>query len=186
MECMGERNETREDYFQWLCETVGDCDGRQYSILLRDLHKKKFEIVVQRDENRVLDGIRLREDYIYENDWMNPTYLDSDSCSVLELLIAMAQRMNFELSDPYDSTDRTALYFWELIENLNLKAFDDESYDDLDGYYVVGCLLDDFIERRYRFSGKGGIFPLRHAHRDQRKTELWYQMQSYLEENYEY
>ena len=40
------------------------------------------------------------------------------------------------------------------------------------------------VERRYKRSGEGGLFPLKNAAKDQRKVEIWYQLSSYLLENY--
>ena len=44
-------------------------------------------------------------------------------------------------------------------------------------------ILNKFIDRTYRASGYGGLFPLRHSKEDQRKVEIWYQMAAYLIEN---
>jgi hypothetical protein len=45
-------------------------------------------------------------------------------------------------------------------------------------------ILEKVINRTYHSSGKGGLFPLKHAEKDQTEVELWYQMNTYLVENY--
>ena len=47
---------------------------------------------------------------------------------------------------------------------------------------------DDTFEDIYWLfqDGFGGLFPLKHAKKDQRKVEIWYQLQNWLMENYEF
>jgi len=42
------------------------------------------------------------------------------------------------------------------------------------------------ILRRYSKTGKGGLFPLKHPKKDQTEVEIWYQMQQYVMENFDY
>ena len=178
----------KEDYFNWLCEGVHiDQVERSYLLLARDLHAKKFYAVVPHDENRALDGIELREDYLGE---MNlPEYCCADidgDCSVFEMLIGLAKRIGFETRNPTDlrmKSDRVGYWFWEMIDNLGLMGFDDESYYELDGEDAVDDILEVLLRREYRSSGLGGLFPLRRASEDQRDVEIWYQMSAYLNEN---
>ena len=179
------RHEIEQDYFHWLCEMVHiNQEERTYKLVAKDLHRMAFIPVISRDENRALDGLNLRDQYL-ESEWYpNGTYIDGE-CSVFEMLIALAQRIDFQTSDAYsenDGTDRTAYWFWEMMDNLGLIAFDDDSYVDLDGQTYVERIVDDFIDREYDFNGNGGIFPLKHAEQDQRDVEIWYQMSAYLYE----
>lgn len=179
--------DTKRDYFNWLCDLVHiDQIERSYWILAKDLFRKEFIAIIEHDENRASDGIELREEYMREFD--PDGYLDLDEdCSVLEMMIALAKRMDFETSDPNDPNDvydTTSYWFWEMIENLGLIEFDDRSYVDLDGQTYVEWILDGLIDRQYESNGDGGLFPLRDAHEDQRHVEIWYQMSAYLMEHH--
>ena len=48
----------------------------------------------------------------------------------------------------------------------------------------IDDILDRWIERKFSRNGKGSPFPLKKPKKDQRKVELWYQMQGYICENY--
>lgn len=172
----------RQDYFEWLCDMVHlrDHNGKGYMILAKDLHKFIFNPILPMDENRADDGRELREEYarIY------CTYADNGPCTMLELLIGVAKRMDFELCDPYDSDSRVDIYFWELIENLGIHECSDDTYFDFDGWYEFKDVLNTLNGRTYKRNGKGGLFPLRYPKGDQRKVEIWYQMHAYLDENY--
>jgi hypothetical protein len=75
-------------------------------------------------------------------------------------------------------------WFWKMLENIGLNGCTDETYlDDWNDRYV-DQILEKIIERGYGRDGKGGLFPLKRARKDQRKVELWYQMSNYLVENY--
>jgi hypothetical protein len=65
-----------------------------------------------------------------------------------------------------------------MINNLDMDWLDPDD--------ILDC-IDRFLSRKYDYNGVGGIFPLRKgASEDQRNVEIWYQMQSYLMENYEF
>lgn len=172
----------RQDYFQWLCTRVelDGHDGRSYLILAKDLHKTIFIVTLDNDDNRAEDGRQLREDYaaLYGSCAME------GPCTVLELLIGIAERMDFELSDPYDDSPNTTAYFWELLCNLGIDDYDDDSYFSMNGWFHCKDILNRFMQRDYRRNGKGGLFPLRYPKGDQRCVEIWYQMHAYLQENY--
>lgn len=173
----------QQDYFHWLCEMVHiDQEERSYWLIAKDLHNRIFTPIIERDENRAMDGLELRDQFL-ENEWYSRGgEFENDECTVLEMLVALAQRMDFEMNNADDDYDRTAYWFWEMIDNLGLTDFDDESYIDLDGQTYVDKIIDDFVERNYDYNGAGGIFPLRYCDRDQRNVEIWYQMSAYLYE----
>ncbi len=129
-----------------------------------------------------MDGIELREEFLrqrptlrVDRDWME---LD---CSMLEMLIALARRADFE-------TDTGALeggvggWFWKFMDNVRLSQYTDEVITDR-SLGVIDSTLETINERTYRPNGRGGLFPLRKPHADQRDVELWYQLSAYLLEN---
>lgn len=176
-----------QDYFHWLCEIVhADMEDCSYWLLMRDLHHKVFTPIVERDENRALDGLELREEYLDDSNFPKYVSIDGD-CTLLEMMIALARRMDFETSDPYDldeTVDRTAYWFWEMMDNLGLTKYSDDAYGTLkdEATAYVDWAMDILVNRKYEPNGFGGLFPLEHCHENQCKVELWYQMHAYLNE----
>jgi hypothetical protein len=167
-----------EAYFRWLYGQVANVKlknpSRTYWSLLKQFHTREFVWIIPNDDNRLEDGRYLRYEFV------NECGLDVDpewvhlGCSMLELLIGLARRLYFEDDAPVD------IWFWRLMENLGLSEFTDKSrYTEQD----VDDVIDDVIWRTYDKNGHGGLFPLRHAHRNQQEVELWYQMSEYLLEN---
>lgn len=173
-------------YFKWLCDLVG-FDYR-YSILARAMHRKEFYSIVKNDNNRAEDGKKIRELFI--KDMVIDGKYDEDDlymnlggpCSILEMMIALAFRMEDTMYD-CEIDDKSNEYFWKMLHNLGLDDFTNLKYSE-DEVFIVDMILEDFLERRYKRSGEGGLFPLRNYKKDQRTVEIWYQMMSYLTENY--
>ena len=158
------------DYFLWLCEQVMlRQSDEDYSFLLRALHRKEFYWTVPNDDNRAEDGKDLRYEFVEEYDIFDYDVIKGP-CTVLEMLIGLSRR--------FDDGERVpAEWFWEMLENL----FDMEkcTNDVVDPAYL-DHVLDRLLDRTYEFNGVGGIFPLENPQKDQRKVEIWYQMQAYI------
>ena len=181
---------TNEAYFKWLGSLIKDSDQdkKPYSFLINQLHHTTFYSLVPNDDNRGKDGENLRVRFMehYESH-VQPLY--GRSCTLLEMLIALAFRMNeIMIGEPFELS--VSECFWLFIRNLDLEWYKDiAAYDDI----FVGAeksrleeIIQNFLERRYTYNGHGGIFPLKKAKRDQRTTEIWYQMSDYLLENYQF
>ena len=172
-------SEDLNDYFEWLCDIIiVNGEDRTYWFLAKTLLETKYEWFVPNDDNRGMDGLKLREEYGEDLLWAI-----NRPCTMLEMMIGLARRMadlTVELGEP----DRTREWFWVLIRNLELEKFTDDDYFDYGGSPRVRFLLEQVLARTYKRSGKGGLFPLRNAKKDQRKVEIWYQMCAYLMENY--
>lgn len=180
------KNEVKTIYFKWLCDLVGF--DNNYSILARALHRKDFYSLVDNDNNRAEDGKNIRDLFIrtkevdleYSEDELE--YALGGPCSVLEMLIALSFRMEDTLYE-CDSTNKSNEYFWQMLRNLGVDTFTNEEFTE-EEVYIVDEILNDFLERKYKRDGNGGLFPLKNSTKDQRKVEIWYQMMSYLTENY--
>lgn len=171
-----------DEYFTWLYSQVGEVDNKnlatRYYTLLGLLHRKEFtwsrkNRTLARDENRALDGINLRREFMREMgiDEVDPEWLNLP-CSMLELMISLAFKLE------WDSVDRTqAEWFWQLVKNIGLEECSD-AYPPHP--QIVEDILDTIIDRRYASNGAGGFFPLRHTDHDLRTVELHYQAQEYL------
>lgn len=176
-------------YFEWL---VGIVHGGDHLRLMKDLYSLPFAPRIPFDENRAAYGVELRKVFAScEGGRISAGELEKP-CSILELLVSLADRFEFELDDPYDPTpagDASGVkYFWILLKNLGLYEMDDlyGGYDDRGGREAVEAAVRRLNDRTYAYDGTGGLFPLRHPAQDQRSVEIWYQMNAYLIENYGY
>lgn len=177
-------DEVCEEYFEWLTYVVNL--GKEHSMLARTLHNQEFVSLVKNDENRIEDGKVLRR--IFEDETLFDDYrcLDKKGCSVLEMLVGLAIRMETILEDPAEG-DRTIVWFWEMLDNLKLSEYTDYAIkysNTVDIKEEIARKIANFVNRKYSRSGDGGVFPLKNAKKDQRKVELWYQLSAYLLENY--
>jgi hypothetical protein len=98
-------------------------------------------------------------------------------CTVLEMMIALANRCEETIMDDPDIGDRTGQWFWGMITNMGLGSMSDDRYDRRYVEYVITRLLD----REYEPDGTGGLFTVRDCDRDMRDVEIWYQLCWYLD-----
>lgn len=169
-----------EQYFRWLYGQVSDVrlrnPSRTYWSLLKLLHTKEFVWIIPNDDNRLEDGRQLRYEFLDAEgiEEVDPHWLDL-GCSMLEMLIALSLHLEFE-----DDSRSAQQWFWQMLQNLDIhKCTDRHQWSEED----VDEILDNVIWRTYKPNGRGGLFPLKHAHDDQRDVELWYQFNAYLLEN---
>lgn len=172
-------------YFSWMCSLVSNhrrySKKPSYTKLLKFLHSVDFSYIIPMDDNRAKDGEDLRYRFGYEHDYedaMIATYLDDRPCSVLEMMVALANRCEESIMDNPDYGDRRGQWFWNMIVSLGLGNQHDENFDEEYAMFVI----DRFLNREYERNGKGGLFTLDRPHRDMRSVEIWYQMNWYLEE----
>lgn len=173
----------KDKYFDFLCEIVGEKDN--YSYLLRQLFKTEFYSIVPNDDNREIDGEQLRLLFINEEGQQALSFLPTTSCSLLEMLIALSMRLEFESVQSYWEKKPNE-WFWILIDNLELTIFNNETYNKFpfECRRGVNDICFKLLQRKYKSNGKGGLFPLKKQKQDQRKVEIWYQMSAYILENF--
>lgn len=172
-----------ERYFVWLYSQLADPKhrdpSRSYWLMCERLHKTEFLWSIRNDENRAMDGLALRDQFHdethegYSPDW------DELGCSMLEMLVALSRRASFQTGGA------SALWFWDILENLELRKYNDSVFHPAIGD-AVDRMLSRIIRREYEPNGRGGLFPLRDPERDQREVEIWYQLSAYLLENYDF
>lgn len=165
-------------YFEWLLDVINyDANASEtHNKLLWQMYGTPFYYSNSTDENRIFDGLKLRETY-------DEYYADSHSnipCSVLEVLIALAKRCEEDIMEDPDSEDKTPQWFWIMIQNLGLLSIDDAHYDEM----RVQKILTKFMNREYGPDGRGSIFYSDNKDRDFRSADLWYQMSWYLVDHF--
>lgn len=169
-----------EMYLGWLYAEAGYSQRGRHSqthwCLLAQLYSKEFVWSVPNDDNRLVDGVDLRMQFLELNQIRtpDPKWMEL-GCNMLELLIAISRRLSF-LQDGEPS-----VWFWHLLEVLDLEQYNDTRYNmTVEG--LVDQTLNRVIYRQYEPNGVGGLFPLRNPKHDQRKVELWSQLNAYLNE----
>lgn len=179
------RKINQREYFLWLCSLLKinirtDKDKIEF---FWELHQKRFYWSVPNDDNREEDGKKLREVFVEDEIDGNEILEDLDGpCSVFEMLVALAGRMDYILTDS-DKGDRTDKWFNEMINNLGLEWYSSNNPHNEERLRNNNTRLDNMLSRNYTFHGRGGLFPLRYTKKDQRRVEIWYQMQEWLQEN---
>lgn len=170
------------DYFAWMYNMVcHDISDETYYELFRYLDLVEFEPLILMDTNRVDDGIGLRYRFGEEKRLDRDTVTDAfrgKPCSVLEMMIALAKRCEESIMSDYNLGDRTALWFWGMLDTLGLSDMDDSNFNALE----AGHIMYIFMNRKYHKDGTGGLFKIHDDTKDMREIEIWYQMCFYLDE----
>lgn len=169
---------TSDPYFDWLCILT---ENRGYTKLASSLHGQIFRPALEMDTNRGVDGLQLRVEFMNEHGaWGSSS--NRGPCTMLEFLVGLAKRMSF-LTGGEGNHGQTGYYFWKMIENLGLGKLDDDHWEIMNGDFFVEDACYRINQRKYDRNGYGGIFPLKRPNGDQRKTEIWYQMNAWMIEN---
>ena len=168
------------DYYNWLVDTyAGEANG--YSYLLARLHETPFRYCIMMDENREADGFNLIFQYAWKNnipyDYLGDTG-GPVSCSVLEFLCGVVYHVNYMLDDWSD--DKTHDYFWIIIENMGLDAYDDSRFDPKE----VDICVNRLLNRDFGPNGEGGLFTFNTVNGpDMQYVEFWKHITRYCHEN---
>lgn len=174
----------RAQYFNFLYSKIGvlnDANPNHSHLILAE---QMFEINfiwredIPLDENRAKDGKELRNQFADETGCdIRELY---GPCTFLEFLIALSDRVSYWS----DNNEGVMEWFWRLCDNAGLQGYTDAVYTCSDqSNYEVDGILRTIIYRTYKPNGDGGLFPLRNPKQDQRRVEIWYQMNAYLQED---
>lgn len=169
-----------QEYFQYLVGLVPNRLHleRDYSNLFFYLQNKKFDrFPIERDRNRAQDGIYLR--YLFNGDLSD--YPDED-CSVLELLIGVAQKTESRLYD-WEAGDQTPTWFWMMLNNLGLADMDNSVFNPFD----VDQKIERMMNRDYEPNGENGaLLVVNNPYEDFRNLEICSQMNAFVCEVFGY
>lgn len=167
----------RDLYFEWLYDLVsGERFSKEtsYRRLLRRLYDTEFIFTIPKDDNRAEDGKDLRRRFTEYEDFLD------EPCSVLEMMAALAVRIEESIMDDPQKGDRTRQWFWKMVVSLGLGSMYDNHYDE----ERVDYILDRFLNREYEADGKGGLFTVKNCDKDLRDVEIWIQMLWYIDSVY--
>ena len=157
------RADGTEDYFYWLLAFVDCYDNPvdDYMDLLR--------LMDENDANRAQDGIALRDRFERES---GEELYRTGPCSFLEMMVALAIRMEDDIMFDPDFGDRTAEWFWQMMDDSGLIFLDSGQFS----WALAKNALARIGQRDYRKNGQGGLFLVKNGQIDMRKVSLWYQM----------
>ena len=109
---------------------------------------------------------------------------DPSFVSVFEVLAVMAIRAEEEIMCNDEYGDRSHIWFWDMMRNLDLDAYSDDRWDSYSERDIDEIVVR-FLNRDYNDDGSdGGAFILEYPRDDLRDVDLWYQMLWWLTENY--
>lgn len=171
-------------YYRWLVQFLGDeYLEMNYQKLLYKLYATDFYWELEYDGNRATDGLYLRTLFTEEmrGNLGVSKIVTGAPCSVLEMLLALAKKTEHDIMYNPFYGDRTCKWFWVMLENLGLDIYDDYGYFE----ESVDRILYVFMHHLYASDGSGGgMFPNKFVERDLRKTDIWWQLNAFLEKNY--
>ena len=166
-------------YRDWLISKVNTVED--YTYLLRELYSIEFYSIIKYDEDRGMDGLALRDEWAASVGYKGS--LDFGVANVLEVLIGVARRIEFQLfgTQYVDDWDYVRI-FWDLIDNLGLG----EMFGTLSRYTFdeINEIVTHFLNRDYFRHKKGNIFLIEDEAKDLRKLNIWTQMGLYIREKW--
>jgi len=164
-----------EGYFEWLWQRSGL--GPNYTKLVTLLYTTEYVPTLVDDENRRADGNALLDIYCQENGYDFPPVeeFDHSGCSVLEMMIAFATRINLELIGDPEGT-YTGLWLYRMLDNLRISQYDDKHWDGKKAALKVWI----WLHKKSPFL----LFPISKKVIDPRKISEWERVNIYLSEIY--
>jgi hypothetical protein len=175
------KTQIKKKYYDWLCNLVSDNihPRDMYTKLFKALYTREFTYIHPMDKNRQVNGIGLRYyDFGYERGIsysVIPDIFDDNFCSVLEMMVSVAKRMESSLyHDEY--VGRTPIWFWHLNKNLGLEDMTDSNFSQV----YFDDVMERFLNRRYKKDGTGGLFVTQDKTKDMREIEIWLQMDEFI------
>ena len=190
-------------YFLFLCDLVEmngadharsrspNTDDKTYFMLALKMHTTRFKAYIPNDDNRIGDARKLRVWFAQiHSAFDNYDAIDTEGCSMLEMMIALAQRIDRDVMMGIDDPDRSIKWFWEMMDNCGLSTYTDDKFNEFHSDNrantddMVTQTLTCINDRTYDYKGFGGLFPLDNAVGNAPEMELWMQMQAYFMEKY--
>ena len=172
-------NDLERTYYDWLVTNHIAYWGT-YSVLLKSLYDTPFRVMILMDENRVGDGLDMRDRFIYQyglGQRERDILRQSRPCSVLEVMVGLAQRFDEEYMTQYNNEDPIGLLVKPMINSLGLQGYDDQHFDR----YGFNQIMMNLLNRTYSPDGLGSLFYIPGIAIDMRQIEIWRQMMMYYE-----
>ena len=173
-------------YLSWIFREMR---AEDYGILFDMLYDTEFRWDREKapmDMNREADGRYLRNRFVNETGMEPPAgYLDYPA-SFLEVVIALAFRVDDMIMYMPGNVEGAWTWFWEWMDNAGLSYYTDHNMlsGNQASFMMVSARVNAIMDRRFDPDGTGGFFPLSDPGSDQRREEMWSQANSYMAENH--
>lgn len=166
--------EKEDIYIDWMANKVCENEDQKwaYSKLFRRLYLWEFTWIVDHDEYRAVDGLEMRGAFVEETG----VVLERGPCMVLEMMVALADRIENGIMGEEEYGDRTHTWFWYMVNSLGLSGYTDDAFDE----EIVDEIIQCWLNREFCQDGLGSLFYICGAERDYRRVEIWYQMHAFL------
>lgn len=173
------------NYFEWLLHGLNDnrwdFKVQNYSRLLNLMFRLEFRAINHMDVIREEKIEDLRDDFFYDHDeHLNGVPDMPGYPTVLELLVSLSYSME-DVMKNHKYGDRTAEWFWLIVQNLGLDGMDDAGFDE---EYVV-AVFSRWLKREFAPDGSGSPFPMRDPPCDMTGVDIWRSFLWYVNENYQ-
>lgn len=184
-----------DEYFDFLYD-MGFKDNMHRS-LARYLHDTAFIWSLERDENRMYDGLAMRrefDDKVYgqrfdfkldhSKNFDIYSKLYDNTCTNLEFFVGFAHRLVREMFEMGDISVPELVH--RMLDNLDIWVYDDDN-DFQDDYVIddINDKLDIWRDRRYYETGShGNIFTVFDPPKPLQYVEMWVQASWWYNENF--
>lgn len=159
-----------DEYFGWLWERTGL--GSYYCRLMAALFTTPYVPRLTDDVNRWEDGACLVDIFCEETgiDIGPSDEDDAPECSVLEMLVALAERIDTELIEGEPTNSSPKYWLCMMLSNLGILQMTDRYFEE----EVVEERIDEWMNRgiRYLFPPVGNY--------DQRRVSEWERVNRWL------
>lgn len=170
-----------DKYVKYLESFIDPEECHKHLQLVAVLRNTEFYSPNEYDEARGADGLDLRERF-YED---FPNLTDEDGTfegypTVFEVMVAMAIRCEEDIMYDVRFGDRTAKWFWMMIDNLGLSFLDNKIWTPESENYIK-VVIEKCLDRRYGENGIGSFWPRpRNNILDWTNLPIWFQLQYYM------
>lgn len=183
-------NRLNSAYVEWLLSKVCSRDTAvDYSTLFSMLYQTpiNLENMKELDSNRYQDGrmLRFRFENHHGNDILGMVSQDDvrrfedRPCSMLEMIVGLALRMEEQIMGNLRYGDRTGQWFWEMLTNLGVGYMTNSRFNVIEYRRCVS----NFMNYAYDPDGKGCLFRSEHkSMAEMTDLDIWYQMHEHLKD----
>lgn len=172
--------ESTDRYLDYLLDKVGYKGNALFSNIMYVLLRIEYIPYKGLDSNRAGDGRSLRRAFCLEqlidfeifSEEILGTY-----CSVLEMMVALAIRMEVDIAGDPSGEDRTAHWFDVMLESTGLVNYTGERFNETEVVSIIWKMQN----HEYSSNGEGGLFKTADSTIfDMRALEIWSQANAYI------
>ena len=145
-----------QEYIRWICDQLG-LRVTKWRGMISTLNKIPYRWSIDTDENRAVEGINLRNDYFKERGF-NRVDTDSRDCTVLEMLVSLANRLNFDYVG-YPGDEKNGRIFIDFCKNLGIVSAESNENQCYSGDFEdISENIDRWLDGNFEENGEGSPF----------------------------